>query len=251
MFSSDLKNQNHEKGRSLSRLNPLQGESKALLVVLLLSGTLLLSIFGNLILLTNNRSLAKRERIYVQTPNGFTTEAREFDALHRESETIKQTISTWIQLTFEWDNDIPGSDIEDEGIELYGTTVPTKAYLASILMADGFRSEFLKALGNQVVPRSVYSGRLKSFVRFYSISDPRQINEGRWEVDVVSTRIELLDGIEQREVNFNRTFTVQAILPIEPAFENEPDPFKQKAYQLLKNGLMITEIQPLDLSGNR
>ncbi len=241
----------NKTSQNLDRHNFIKGESKALLVVLLLSCGLFLSILANLVLLTNNRALAKREKIYVQTPDGFTVEAKEFEALHRESEIIKRTISVWIQLTFEWDNDIPDSDLKDEGIELYGTTVPTKAYLGSILMADGFRREFLKTLGNQVIPRSVYSGRLKSFVRFYSISNPRLINEGRWEVDVVSTRFELLDGIEQKEVNFNRTFTVQAILPVEPAFDNEPDPFKRKAYELLNNGLIITDIKPLDLSGNR
>jgi len=227
---------------------PLQAESQALVVLGFIIGALLLSLLGNLILLLNNRSLAQRGSTYVQQPDGFTEVAKEFDELHRQNATLKRTVATWIQLTFEWDNRIPNSDAVDEGMEFAGVTVPTKAYLASIVMEDGFRREFLRALGEDVVPVDVYTGNRRSLVRFYSISTPRQIADGRWEVDVVSTRIELVNGVEEREVDFNRTFTLQAIPPIEPALENEPDAFRREAYALLNNGLLVTEIRPLDVN---
>jgi hypothetical protein len=227
---------------------PMQAESQALAVLGFIVGALLLSLLGNLILLLNNRALTQRGSVYVQQPDGFTEKAQEFDELHRQNETLKRTVATWIQLTFEWDNRIPNSNAVDEGMELAGVTVPTKAYLASIVMEDGFRREFLRTLGRDVVPVDVYTGSRRSLVRFYSISTPRQIADGRWEVDVVSTRIELLNGVEEREVDFNRTFTLQAIPPIEPALEDEPDAFRREAYALLNNGLLITEIRPLDIN---
>jgi hypothetical protein len=36
----------------------------------------------------------------------------------------------------------------------------------------------------------VLQGRIKSSVRFFAVSDPRQVGEGLWEVDIVATRIE-------------------------------------------------------------
>jgi hypothetical protein len=35
-----------------------------------------------------------------QQPDGFTEKAQEFDELHRQNETLKRTVATWIQLTF-------------------------------------------------------------------------------------------------------------------------------------------------------
>lgn len=227
---------------------PIQAESQALVVLGLIVGALLLSLLGNLILLLNNRSLVQRGSVYVQQPDGFTEIAKEFEELHRQNATLKRTVATWIQLTFEWDNRIPDSDMTDEGMEFAGTTVPTKVYLASIVMEDGFRREFLRALGEDVVPVDVYTGNRRSLVRFYSISTPRKIADGRWEVDVVSTRIELVNGVEEREVDFNRTFTLQAIPPVQPALDDEPDAFRREAYALLNNGLLITEIRPLDVN---
>lgn len=252
MFSDSSPPQpsNDRPKRALGGLVPAQAESAALVVLFLLVGALCLSILGNLILLLNNRALAQRGKTYVQMSSGFSQEAQEFDQLHRESEVIKRTVTTWLQLTFEWDNRLPGSDTTDQGIEFRGTKVPVKAYLASTLLQPGFRQEFLVRLGSDVVPADVYSGARRSLVRFFSLSDPRQVSRGAWEIDVVSTRIELVGGVEEREVPFNRTFRVQAIPPVELALESEgeePDAFKREVYRLLNNGLVITDITPLDL----
>lgn len=227
---------------------PVGSESKALVVLLLLSGALTLSLVGNLILLLNNRALATQDRVFVQQPDGFTVEAQEFDVLHREADVIRQTVTDWIQLTFEWDNRIPGTEATDEGFEIGQAVVPTKAYLASYLLEPGFRTEFLKALGEEVVPRDVYRGNRKSVVRFYAVSDPRRVGQGRWEVDVVSTRVERVGGREDKEVDFNRTFTLQATPPVEPVLgEDEPLAWRKRVYDLAQNGLIITDIVPLSL----
>ncbi|MEM9007109.1 MAG: hypothetical protein AAGE59_26715 [Cyanobacteria bacterium P01_F01_bin.86] len=253
MFTQNLKKttppSDSQRTSLIDGLVPLHGESKVLVALFILASTLAISLLANLILLFNNRALATRGKIYVQTPDGFTIQAQEFNQDHREAKVIKQTVATWIQLTFEWDNTVPGNpELLDEGFEVGGVTVPTKAYLASYLMEDGFRTSFLQQLA-ALIPSDVYSGSRKSVVRFFSVSNPRQIATGRWEVDVVSTRIERVNNVEDKEVAFNRTITVQAIPAINLALEDDdPLAWRQRVYELAQNGLIITDVVPLRLS---
>lgn len=244
-------NGNKKKGL-IGGLVPIHGENKVLVVLFILAAALGLSLLVNLILMFNNRSLATREKIYVQTPDGFTVTAQEFDQTYRDAKTIKQTVATWIQLTFEWDNKVPGNpDLVDEGFQVTGQTVTTKAYLASYLMEDGFRTSFLEQLG-QLIPSDVYSGSRTSLVRFFSVSDPRQIAEGRWEIDVVTTRIERDNNVEAAEIEFNRTITVEAVPPIDLALEeDEPLVWRQRVQELALNGLIITDVVPLRITTNQ
>jgi hypothetical protein len=57
-----------------------------------------------------------------------TVKAAAFDVTHREAEVIKNNAVRWIQLTFEWGNQIPGSNAENQGYTFEGTTqkVPTE-----------------------------------------------------------------------------------------------------------------------------
>ncbi|MCU0567063.1 MAG: hypothetical protein MUF49_10750 [Oculatellaceae cyanobacterium Prado106] len=195
----------------------------------------------------SNRSLANRGKVYVQMRDGTTNVAQEYDDQYRDSKIIQNTIVTWMQLAFEWDNKIPGSQQTDTGMEILRAQVPTKVYLAGYLLEDGFRQEFLKQMGESIIPRDVFSGNRRSVLRFYSIGNPRQIAVGRWQVDVVATRIESGPTKTLREVPINRTITVQAIPPVPPALgENEPLVWRQKIYELLQNGLMITDVVPLE-----
>lgn len=242
----------NKKQGLIDGLVPIQGESKVLVALFILASTLAISVLANIVLLFNNRSLATRETIYVQTPDGFTIEAQEFDQEYREAEVIQQTVATWMQLTFEWDNSVPGNpDLVDEGFQVAGVTVPTKTYLASYLMEEGFRTAFLQQL-SELIPDDVYSGSRRSVVRFFSVSNPRQIAEGRWEVDVVSSRIERVNNVEDAEIEFNRTITVQAAPPVDLALgEAEPLAWRQRVYELAQNGLVITDIVPLRITTNQ
>lgn len=184
-------------------------------------------------------------------PDGSTKEAQEFDESHRENEVIKNTVYSFIKLVNEWDNKIPGSDKTDrEGTKINGGSgiVPTKAYIGSYLLEKGFRTEFLKEW-SQVVPSEVYSGSRISIVRIYSISTPRQISRTRWEIDTVVSRVEkgTNNTGDRKETSFNRTYTVQAIVPDKLVLrEDEPLSFRYHVNSLLKNGLIITDIVPFD-----
>lgn len=229
---------------------PIKSENSLIIVMGILGIALLVSLVANLLLLFNNRALAQRESIYVQQADGTTAEAAAFDSTHREAEVIKNTAVRWMQLTFEWDNQIPGSEAEDQGYAIEGTTqtIPTEVYLASYLMDTGFRQEFLRLMGTEKISPGVMQGRIKSSVRFFAISDPRQVGEALWEVDIVATRIERDRNQEVAEVPMNRTITLEAVPPVEPVFDDlEPLAWRQQMYDLLANGLVIVKVEPLEV----
>ena len=68
-------------------------------------------------------------------------------------------------------------------------------------------------------------------------------------MDIVSTRIERVNNVEDTEVEFNRTITVQAVPAIDLALEDDdPLAWRQRVYELAQNGLIITDVVPLRLS---
>ena len=227
---------------------PIRKESSVIVVLSGLVLALAVSALCNLVLIANNRSLAVKKSVYVQQPDGYTGIAQEFDQTHREAEVIKKTATTWMQLSFEWDSQVPGADYTDKGIKVGKQIVPTKAYLASFLMEPGFREEFLTLLGRDIVPQTVFSGSHQSIVRFYSVSEPRQVATAKWEVDIVATRVDRNANGEIAEIPLNRTITLKAIPPIEPTLgEEEPLAWRRKVYSLSTNGLTITEVIPLKI----
>lgn len=227
---------------------PIRKESSVIVVLSGLVLALAVSALCNLVLIANNRSLSVKKSVYVQQPDGYTGIAQEFDQTHREAEVIKKTATTWMQLSFEWDSQVPGADYTDKGIKVGKQIVPTKAYLASFLMEPGFREEFLTLLGRDIVPQTVFSGNHQSIVRFYSVSEPRQVATAKWEVDIVATRVDRNANREIAEIPLNRTITFKAIPPIEPTLgEEEPLVWRRKVYSLSTNGLMITEVIPLKI----
>ena len=227
---------------------PIRKESSVIVVLSGLVLALAVSALCNLVLIANNRSLAVKKSVYVQQPDGYTGIAQEFDQTHREAEVIKKTATTWMQLSFEWDSQVPGADYTDKGIKVGKQIVPTKTYLASFLMEPGFREEFLTLLGRDIVPQTVFSGNHQSIVRFYSVSEPRQVAAAKWEVDIVATRVDRNANGEIAEIPLNRTITLKAIPPIEPTLgEEEPLAWRRKVYSLSTNGLMITEVIPLKI----
>lgn len=229
----------------------VQGESKLMATFFGLAIALGIGSLITLILVANNRALATRGKVFVQMADGTTQLAQEFDVNYRRPEIIKETAVRWMQLAFEWDNRIPGKDqAVDEGINFDKSNkrVPTKTYLASYLMEPGFRQEFLRLMASEVIPIDVMTGRRKSILRFYSVSDPRQVAKNRWEIDIVATRVERSATQELGEIRVNRTITLQAVPAISPALkDSDPEVWRKTLYELTQNGLMIVEVKPLNL----
>ena len=214
-------------------------------LTLLASGMLIFSLAGLTLGISNYR-LAKRQKIYVEQPDGSIEIAQEKDFDYRSDEVIKETVTNWLYLNWEWDNRIPNSEKKDSGVSLKNEAnyvkVPSKVYTASYLMEDGFRQEFLKKMA-QLVPESVYRGNLTSNLRIYHLGQPKR-NKNQYEIQVVTTRIDLSSNGERGETKFNKIFVLETIEPYHLVLEeDEPSNFRKQLQQLLKNGLMIKEIR--------
>ena len=227
------------------------GEQNKLVLALMLLGILwLLSTLALLILVFNNRSLATKKSIYVQTQTGQTLKAEEKDGDYRSATVIQETVTSWIRLTFEWDVYL-GADKLDPGYQISTTRrkVTSKAYAASYLMAPGFRQAFLAQL-SKVIPREVFLGHLKSHVNIFYLSEPRVVSSSPqkvYEIDTVVIRYDVA-GSKEAEVKWGRTLTLKPIQPYRLVLgQQEPVAFRKQLAILQKNGLMITNIKKFEL----
>ena len=241
-----LNGKKHKNNQLSPFNNSPQYEGKVVLSLIILAGCFVFLVLLTAWIAFTNRALAVRGKTYVQLDNGSTVLSQEKDENFRSDEVIRETVARWLQLTFEWDNNIPGTNATDQGHKINSTKVTSRAYFASFLLADssqgGFRNEFLEKLG-ELTPNGVFEGNVKSIVRIYDISEPRQIAPGEWEVDLVSTRY--IQGQEE-EIKFNRTFTLQAVEPASLVLgEEEPSAYRRQIYSLWHSGLMITNIVPI------
>ncbi len=234
--------------KSKAGLVGIKETNKVVITLIALTGTLAFSILGNLMLLNNNNQLATREKIFVQQQDGTTQEAVERDSNFRSDEVIKETVTNWLYLTWEWDSRIPGSEENDGGIEIkVGAEkylVPTRVYTASYLIEEGFRHEFLKAM-SELIPKEVYAGRLTSTLTIYHIGNPVKNKNGEYEVEVIATRTDVSEtgSGEKAQAKFNKILILKPIEPYKNLLgEDEPSAFRQHLSQLLQNGLIITSI---------
>ena len=225
-------------------------QNKLVLALMLLSCLWLISTFSLLILVFNNRSLATKKSIYVQTQDQ-TIKAAEKDSDYRSPAVIKETVTSWIRLTFEWDVYLGGTDQLDPGYQISQTRrkVTSKAYAASYLIAPGFRQPFLAQL-SRIIPREVFLGQLNSHVNIFYLSEPRVVSSSPqkiYEIDTVVVRYDVARS-KEAEVKWQRTLTLKPIQPYRLVLDQqEPVAFRKQLAVLQKNGLMITKIEKFEL----
>jgi hypothetical protein len=189
--------------------------------------------------------LAARKTTFVQLLNGRALVISEQDYLYRHPEVIKNTVRQWANLTFNWHGIIPGTKELDKGRDIgKGKRITTNAYIGSFLIQSGkqgFRQAALNAIA-EITPSRVFSGQVRSKIIISYLSAPRQIKIGEWEVDMVATRVLVnLAGGGDEEINFNRTFRLQAVdIPSKPA--NNDSPLERQLYDIRSAGLEITKI---------
>ncbi len=224
-------------------LIPERDTPKFLTALLLLAASLCFGTLGVLILIFNNRSLATMDRTYVQMSDGSATGIVQVDPLHREPSVLKSTAESFIQMMFEWDNKLPSAE-EDVGVSVQGTKVPSKVYMGSFLMEPQFRSEFLKLMGEEIIPKAVLTGQLKSTVVIYETSEPVEIALGEWEVGIVAARFETNNQGEVGEVLIRRRIGLKAIPEQTSALlpDEQTNSFSESIRSLLKNKVVITSI---------
>ena len=223
--------------------------NRVVVVLTILASSLLLFSLSSLLLGISNYHLAKKQKIYVEQPDGLIEVAQSKDFDYRSEQVVKETITNWLYLTWEWDNRIPNSQEKDPGVTLAHEAnyvkVPAKVYTASYLMDEGFRQEFLKRM-SELIPQSVYRGALTSNLTIYHLGQPLR-NGNQYEIQVIATRTDLSNNGEKAQTKFNKIFVLETIEPYHLLLgKDEPSAFRKQLEQLLKNGLIIKEIRNLN-----
>lgn len=222
---------------------PSRQTPKFLIALMILAGTQAVNLLIILLLVFNNRSLARKQRVYIQTAEGTSQPAIQVDPLHREAAILKSTAQAFLQYLFEWSKTLPNGE-EDKGIEAYGTKIPAKVYIGSFLIENGFRVSLLKAMGEKVIPKEVLNGNLESTIIIHEISEPQQTGPGSWSVRLVAVRIDRNSQGELNEIPFARRIDLKAIEPQKAALSQEEydSPFSESIRRLLQNGVIVTNM---------
>ena len=155
---------------------------------------------------------------------------------------IQNFVKTWAELTFDWDNKIPGTNDTDSGIKVNSKRVSTSSYFASLLLEPNFGKASLPDIA-ELVPNKVFTGQLRATVIISFLSEPREVRPGEWEIDMIATRllVDRTSGIDER-IPFNRTFRIKAVEIQTPPLGSQASAFEQKVYELRSAGLEINKI---------
>ncbi len=195
-----------------------------------------------------NRLAGQKPPTLVQQVDGRTFTARAADSQYREPEVIRQVVSDWAVMTFTWGK-LPGNtgSPTDDGIKVTsGDRVSTAAWEASFLLAPDFRDAFLSTLASEVIPAGVFEGQVSAVLIPQHISPPQAIGNGRWQVDLVATRIIFeASNPSGTTLPFNRRITVRAVEPPGSPLIADASEYQTVAYRLLESGVQIEAIQPI------
>lgn len=209
--------------------------------------------------------LGRKQIALVQLSNGDTIFAASVNQNQRSHEVIKKFVSDTFIKMFNWNGLVQtfndkGEPItkQDTGVEVgkldtkSHSRVTSKAYESAFALSEnqGFRAAFLRKLAS-ITPLAIFNGNAQVSLIPRFVSEPRQIKDGKWEIDFVGTLVTFTrednagDGI-----SFNKTITVEAVsTPQEiPSGTSE---IAKKIYQARQSGLEITQIVDLDLTSRK
>jgi len=205
--------------------------------------------------------LNQKQLALVQLSSGDTITARAVDPQQRSDEVIKKFVSDTFIKMFNWDGIVQafnekGEPItkQDTGVEVgrldnkSNSRVTAKAYDAAFALSEngGFRAAFLKKLAS-ITPTGIFNGDTQVSLIPRFISQPRQLRDGKWEIDFIATLVTFeRNDHSGKGITFNKTITLSSISNPEyiPANTSE---LAKKIYGARRAGLEITEIVDLDL----
>lgn len=183
----------------------------------------------------------------VQQVNGQAFTVRTADYHYREPEVIRRLVSDWAMMTFTWGKLPNEGEAVDEEMQVGSDRIPSSVWEASFALSPAFRDAFLQMFATEVFPEGVFEGKVSAVLVPQHISPPQMVSEGRWQVDLVATRI-LFDETHPSgyTIPFNRRIYVRAVEPPrEPLIRNASE-YQQIVYQMLEGGVQIEEIRPLN-----
>jgi len=193
----------------------------------------------------------------VQLLDGHSIAMEPVDTNQRTPSTIRQFTKDSLGLMFTWsskiqankDNANPGSpdSVKDPGVSVGTGRITTSSWQSSFALREDFRNSFLEQVA-KLTPSDVFSGNAQSVLSFESISQPRLIKPGEWQVDLVANLL-IFDSAHPQgnAIPFNKSVFVTAIEPTTDPLPEQSSPIQKAVYHVQANGLQIREIRDLDI----
>ena len=196
----------------------------------------------------------------VQLSNGDAIAVKATHSKAREPATIKHFVADSLILLMSWHNQLPaqrdangtllppGTD-PGMALNIEGKTLrlTSPAYQASYAFDEAFREDLVKLLATST-PHGVFTGQVQTLLSFQAITEPEELEPGRWQLTVVGQLIQSKVGTAQTQRKpFNRTLIVRAIdTPPLPEDGSLASPLALAVHGIRQAGLEIESMEALD-----
>jgi hypothetical protein len=193
----------------------------------------------------------------VQLVDGRSVAMEPADHLTRTPENIRRFVKDSLSLMFTWTAKIPAVNsngptnvsamVNDPGIAVGGGRITTATWQGSFALKEDFRTPFLQQVA-KMTPPSVFGSNAQAVLSFESVSDPKPIQLGVWQVDVVANLL-IFDPQHPQgfATSFNKSIFIQATEPTTDPLPENSTPIQKALYRVQQNGLQITEMHDLDI----
>ena len=186
----------------------------------------------------------------VQLESGQTVLVGAADSRYRTDEVITSFVQEAFTQMFTWNvvsKDGESRRVTDPGISVgSGGRIPTRTWQASFSISQDFRESFLIEMANSFIPKGVFTGEAQSTLLVESLTEPREVKEGEWAVDMVAFLV-IFDGRnpQGKATSFNKTVVIKAVEPSLDPIPEETSAIQKAVYATTSKGLVITEIYEL------
>ncbi|NJM99411.1 MAG: hypothetical protein HC800_21760 [Phormidesmis sp. RL_2_1] len=235
---------------SLRNLKKLLPETKAKpdgsFVMLALSASNLLVLFMMFWLAASVSRIANRQApTLVQQVGGQAFVAKPVDYDYRDPQILQNVAREWALLNFSFGT-LPQINHQTEEVSYDGKNLPEQTVTASYLFTDGIRDAYLKGFAENIYTPEAQRGGLSSLYMPYRISAPEELERGRWEIDVIGSRLITTPENPSGELIATnvRLEMVATEVPI-LALEENPTAAAKTTYRLLEAGVRIDKITAL------
>ncbi|MEX0270489.1 hypothetical protein AB3R30_15195 [Leptolyngbyaceae cyanobacterium UHCC 1019] len=196
----------------------------------------------------------------VQLLDGRSVAMEAVDTEQRTPMVIRQFIKSSLGLMFTWNARIPvnkdmavastgtSDTVKDPGVSIgTGGRITTASWQAAFALKEDFRNPFLEQVA-RMTPSEVFSGGAQSVLSFESVSVPKPVKVGQWQVDIVASLL-IFDSTHPQglAVPFNKSIFVTAIEPTTDPLADNSSPIQKAVYRIQESGLQIREIRDLDI----
>lgn len=234
--------------KKLSKLLPetTAERSNSSFVMLALTASNLLVLFMVFWLAASISRIANRQApTLVQQVGGQAFVAKPVDYDYRDPQILQNVAREWALLNFSFGT-LPQINHQTEEVSYDGKNLPEQTVTASYLFTDSIRDAYLKGFAENIYTAETQRGGLSSLYMPYRISAPKELERGRWEVDVIGSRLITTPENPSGELIATnvRLEMVAAEVPI-LALEENPTAAAKTTYRLLEAGVRIDKITAL------